>query len=214
MRGWIMAIYNTDLETGEITRLSNAQIKEKIQDMTGWSTKQYQKEYDKLRNKLRNYEATIGQKKPGAVNEELFKIIMGQQTTGLTQRQQAILDYSSASTALFRETAQSNRISDRLQNIAIDSLVDGSFRELINQSETTRREFEKWKNKVVAKETIVTPSGKKVIRKVTRAESGVTAKEVNEFLSGQAKDLHKRQKREYKNNKAYYDENDSYPGSD
>lgn len=209
-----MAIYSTDLETGEITRLTNAQIKEKIQDMTGWSTKQYQKEYDRLRNKLRNYEATIGQKKPGAVNEELFKIITRQQTTGLTLRQQSILDYSSASTGGFREKVQSNRISNRLQNIAIDSLVNGSFRELINKSETSRREFEKWKNEIVVKETIVTPSGKKVIREVTRAESGVTANEVNKFLSGLAKDLHKRQKREYKNNKAYYDENDSYPGSD
>lgn len=209
-----MAIYNTDLETGEIIRLSNAEIKSQIQAATGWSTKQYQKEYDKLRNKLRNYEATIGQKKPGAVNEELFKIVTRQQTTGLTERQQTILNYSSASTASFRVKAQSNRISNRLQNIAIDSLVNDSFRALINQSETTRREFEKWKNEIIVKETIVTPSGKKVIREVTRAESGVTAKEVNEFLSGQAKDLHKRQKREYKNNKAYYDENDSYPGSD
>lgn len=208
-----MAIYNTDLETGEITRLSNAEIKAQIQAATGWSTKQYQKEYDKLRNKLRNYEATIGKKKPGAVNEELFKIVTRQQTTGLTERQQAILNYSSASTASFKEKVQAGKISDRLQDIAIDSLVDDTFRGLLNKSEASRREFENWKNKVVKTETVIAPDGKKITRKITRKEAGITASEINKFLSGQAKDLHNRQRREYNNNRAYYEENDSYPES-
>lgn len=209
-----MAIYNTDLETGEIIRLSNAEIKSQIQAATGWSTKQYQKEYDKLRNKLRNYEATIGQKKPGAVNEELFKIVTRQQTTGLTVRQEAILNYSSASTTSFREKVKADKISNRLQNIAIDSLVNSNFRGLINQSETTRRKFEKWKNEIVKTETEIAPDGKKITREITRKEAGISAREVNKFLSGQAKDLHNRQRREYQNNRAYYEENDSYPGSD
>lgn len=209
-----MAIYNTDLETGEIKRLSNAEIKAEIQAQTGWNTQQYQKEYDKLRNKLRNYEATIGQKTPGAVNEELFKIVTRQQTTDLTERQQAILNYSSASTAGFKEKVQAGKISDRLQNIAIDSLIDGNFRGLLNKSETTRREFENWKNEVVKTETEIAPDRKKITREITRKEAGISAREINNFLSGQAKDLHNRQRREYRNNRAYYEENDSYPGSD
>lgn len=209
-----MAIYNTDRDTGEIRRLSNAEIKAQIQALTGWTTKQYQKEYDKLRNKLRNYEATIGQKKPGAVNEELFKIITRLKTTGVNERQQVILNYSSASTAGFKRKAQAGKISDRLEDMAINSLINGTYRGLLNKSETTRREFEEWKKEVVDKVTEIALDGKKTTREITREEAGLTAKDVNEFLSGQAKDLHNRQERQYKNNKAYYDENDSYPGSD
>lgn len=209
-----MPIYNTDLETGEIMRLSNAQIKAQIQAQTGWTTKQYQKEYDKLRNKLRNYEATIGQKNTGAVNEELYKIVTRQQTTGLTMRQQTILNFTSGSTKTFRENVQANRISDRLQNIAIDSLIDGNFKDLLNKSDTTRREYESWKNEIVEYRTLKTPDGKTITQGITRNEAGITAKDINKFLSGQAKNLHSRQRREYRNNKAYYDEHDSYPGSD
>ena len=209
-----MPIYNTDLETGEITRLSNAEIKAQIQAATGWSTKQYQQEYDKLRNKLRNYEATIGQKKPGAVNEELFKIVTRQQTTGLTERQQAILSYSSASTAGFKKKVEAGKISARLQNIAIDSLIDGNFRGLINKSEITRTEFEKWKNEIVNTVTEIAPDGKKITRNITRVEAGITAKEINKFLGGQAKELHKRQKRELESNRALHEENEYTIGSD
>lgn len=210
-----MAIYKTDLETGEIIHLSNAEIKKAIQDQTGWSTAQYQKEYDKLRNKLRNYEATIGQKKPGAVNEELYRIVTRQSTTDLTERQQAILNFTSASTKGFNEKAQSNNISTRLQNIAVDSLIDGSYRQLLNKSDTTRTAYEKWKNEVVRTEKRIDPAtGKLETIQITRVEDGISPKEINKFLGGQAKDLRGRQAREYENNRAYYDENDSYPGSD
>ena len=191
-----MAIYKTDRETGEIIRLTNAQIKAEIQLRTGWSTAQYQKEYDKLRNKLRNYEATIGQKQPGAVNEELFKIVTNERTTGLTERQKAIQQFTSATTGNFRERVSAGKVSARQQSIAIDGLIEGSFRGLLSRSETARQEFEKWKRDKIAKgET-------------------VSAREVNKFLGKQAKDLHRRQKAEYEANRAYYEEEDSYPGSD
>ena len=209
-----MAIYYTDMETGEIRPLSAAEIKAEIQRQTGWTTAQYQKEYDKLRNRLRNYEAAIGQSKPRAVNEELFKIVKYGNTTGLTLRQQAILKFSSASTKSFRHAAEENRLSSRLESIAINSLVNGSFRDLLDKSETTRIEFETWKNEIVDHERIKLPNGQYGDRPITRAEKGVTAREVNHFLGQQAKDLHKRQKREYEANKEFYERNSSYPGSD
>lgn len=191
-----MAVYKTDLETGEIIKLSTSQIKSEIQAATGWTTAQYQKEYDKLRNKLRNYEATIGAKTAGKVNEELYKIITAERTTGLTERQKAIKGFTSATTAQFREKAEKGQISERQQDAAIDSLVDGTFRALLSKSETTRQAFQEWKKEQIE-------------NKVT-----VTAKAVNKFLGGQAKDLHRRQKDEYEANKEMYDEEDSYPGSD
>lgn len=208
-----MAVYKTDLETGEIIRLTDKEIKAEVQALTGWNTAQYQKEYDKLRNKLRNYEAVIGQNKPRAVNEELYNIVQRQSTVGLTERQQAILNFTSASTKQFREKAIKETIAPRLEDIAIQSLKK-SFEGLIYKSDTVLVEYNLWLNEVVDVQTIKLSNGDVVTRSITRKEKGFTALELNAFLNMQAKDLHRRQREEYYANKAYYDNNDSYPGSD
>lgn len=47
-------IYQT--RNGERVKLTATEVKNFIMKEHGWSTEQYQKEYDKLRNRLRNYE--------------------------------------------------------------------------------------------------------------------------------------------------------------
>lgn len=50
----IKSIYQT--RNGERVKLTATEIKNFIMKERGWSSEQYQKEYDKLRNRLRNYE--------------------------------------------------------------------------------------------------------------------------------------------------------------
>ena len=57
-------------KTGEV--LTPKQVKAEIQSMKGWTTAQYQKEYDKFRNKVRNYETLSGVEKGKYKVQDLF----------------------------------------------------------------------------------------------------------------------------------------------
>ena len=57
-------------KTGEI--LTPKQVKAEIQAMKGWTTEQYNREYDKFRNKVRNYETLSGVEKGKYKVQELF----------------------------------------------------------------------------------------------------------------------------------------------
>lgn len=65
-----MAIINP--RTGK--RLTDRQIKSQIQELTGWSTSEYQKKYDIIRNRLRNYQKVTGTHKEERVNEFIYKV--------------------------------------------------------------------------------------------------------------------------------------------
>lgn len=65
-----MAIINP--RTGK--RLTDRQIKIQIQEITGWSTSEYQKKYDIIRNRLRNYQKVTGTHKEERVNEFIYKM--------------------------------------------------------------------------------------------------------------------------------------------
>ncbi|MCI6183600.1 MAG: hypothetical protein MR643_04820 [Clostridiales bacterium] len=57
-------------KTGEV--LTPKQVKAEIQAIKGWTTAQYQREYDKFRNKVRNYETVSGVEKGKYKVQELF----------------------------------------------------------------------------------------------------------------------------------------------
>ena len=57
-------------KTGEI--LTPKQVKAEIQAIKGWTTAQYQREYDKFRNKVRNYETLSGVEKGKYKVQELL----------------------------------------------------------------------------------------------------------------------------------------------
>lgn len=199
---------------GELRRLTNAEIKNQIQQYTGWSDLEYQREYAKFRNRLRNYEETIGQQRATPANEQLYRILQQRAETGtISGRNQAILNFSSASTRHFRERVKQGYITQVQQNLAIESLVNASFAGLLEKSETTRREFDKWLNEVVEVKTERDPKTGDLIRIEVLRSSKVTAAEINKFLRQQAKDLHARQAREYRANKARYASR-RYVGSD
>lgn len=60
-----------DFKTRDI--LSSRQIKSRVRAVTGWTNEQYNKQYDILRNKARNYEKLTGTKVETPVNELLFR---------------------------------------------------------------------------------------------------------------------------------------------
>lgn len=208
-----MAILRED-NNGELRRLSNAEIKAQIQQYTGWTDLEYQREYAKFRNRLRNYESAIGQTRPTPANEQLYRILQKRATTGqISARNQAILNFSSASTRHFRERVQQGYITQVQQNLAIQSLVNAAFAGLLEKSETTRRKFDKWINEVVETKTVKDPETGNITRIEVLRSAKVTAAEINKFLGQQAKDLHARQAREYRANKARYASR-RYVGSD
>lgn len=200
-----MAVYNVDKETGEIWEMTPAQIKTEIQERTGWDTSTYQKEYYKLRNRLRNYETVVGAKKPAAVNEEMLRILRNRQDPDaeLTGRQKAILEFSTAGAKGYRARAEAGRIPEAAEELAKNSLIEGTFQGLLKKSATARKAYNKWLNQTVRTRTETLPDGTKKRIRIKRKDT-VTAAEINRFLGGQAKDLHSRQKAEYDAAKAYY----------
>lgn len=57
-------------QTGEV--LTMKKVKAEIQAIKGWTTAQYQREYDKFRNKVRNYETLSGVEKGKYKVQDLF----------------------------------------------------------------------------------------------------------------------------------------------
>lgn len=57
-------------QTGEV--LTPKKVKAEIQAIKGWTTQQYQREYDKFRNKVRNYETLSGVEKGKYKVQDLF----------------------------------------------------------------------------------------------------------------------------------------------
>lgn len=205
-----MAIYRSNQITGELEQLTDRQIKKEIQDLTGWDTKQYQKEYDKFRNRIRNYEAVIGSvlKRP---NEEFLRIIRKQETGWeLNARQQGILSFTTSGTNTFKKQLQSGKVNYRLNEIATNAVI-GEFKGLLEKSQITRTAYENWLDEVIGQEPLKDNKGR-IIKDLTNKpimvdilrSSRVTPQEINKFLSGQAKDLHRRQAAELASNEAYY----------
>jgi molecular chaperone DnaK (HSP70) len=81
----------------------------------GWSSERYQREYDILRNKTRNYEHLTGKEKGSIkVNELLYTTTKAQKRYGTAYRPsaqvQAINALTSTGTAVFRERGASARV--------------------------------------------------------------------------------------------------------
>lgn len=217
-----MAIIRTDLETGEILQMTDREIKAEVQNITGWDTKQYQKEYDKFRNRLRNYESTIGAQTPKRANEEFLRIIRKQSAgRALTAEQNAYLKITSAGTKSYARKVKAGKVTkaqNRIANAAllgvnqfgdrqltesdIMNFTGGRFSNMVQSSPTIKKELREWLNDIVGYETI-RENGQKVDKPIYRYETATPA-DINKFLSGQAKDLHRWQRNTYNSNKGYY----------
>lgn len=62
--------------------LAAREIKRRVMSATGWTSEQYQKQYDILRNKTRNYERATGSTAKIAVNELLYQTTAAQRRYG------------------------------------------------------------------------------------------------------------------------------------
>lgn len=126
-----MAIVN--FRTGEV--LSDRQIKSAIMSANGWTSAQYQKEYDKLRNRVRNYEQTTGTASTGKikVNELLYQTSKAQKRYGGAYKPsklvQGILATPSTGTGVVQRHGVSKKAFAR-----IESSVLGAFTKFVQAS--------------------------------------------------------------------------------
>lgn len=109
-----------DIKSGK--QLSSREIKAAVMKAKGWTSAEYQKEYDKLRNKTRNYEQITGlQSGSIKVNELLYTQTKSQQRYGASYRPsrqlQAIQATPSTGTAVVRQKGVSSRVIAQQERI-------------------------------------------------------------------------------------------------
>ena len=74
-------------------------LKQRTMKLTGWTSEQYNKEYDKLRNRTRAYERAIGSSQKRNVSQILYYTQKAQKTgSRISTERQAILSTPSIST--------------------------------------------------------------------------------------------------------------------
>ena len=109
-----------DIKSGKT--LSAREIKAEIMRVKGWTTEEYQREYDKLRNRTRNYERITGRPSGSIrVNELLYTQAKSQQRYGTNYRpsrqMQAIQATPSTGTAVVRQRGVSARVISTQERI-------------------------------------------------------------------------------------------------
>lgn len=215
-------IIRTDPWTGAIKNMTDKEIKAEIMELKGYTTAEYQKAYDRLRNRVRNYETITGAKKGNIKVNELMLRIARREATGeqLTPQQQAITELTSASPATFRKSYELNKVSQAQEAIARTGVL-GTYGGLINKSATTKKALDDYLNEVIAREpmrdnggrVVYDDNGNVIMVDVLRS-ARVTAEELDKFLRRQAADLHRRQQAEIENNKSFYSRKRMKPGTD
>lgn len=125
-----MAIVN--MRTG--ATLTNKQIKSAIQRATGWSDTQYKKEYDVLRNKLRNYEQATGQAGAFKANELLYREQLSKKKYGAAYRPSALLESVRATPSTGTGIVKARGVSIATQR-KLASVELKAFKEFIKKSE-------------------------------------------------------------------------------
>ena len=113
-----MAIVN--LRTGKT--LSAKEIKAAVMKTKGWTSSEYQREYDKLRNRTRNYEQITGRASGSIkVNELLYTQAKAEARYGAAYRPsrqlQAIQATPSTGTAVVRQKGVSSRVISTQERI-------------------------------------------------------------------------------------------------
>lgn len=121
------------------------EIKKRVMSATGWTSEQYQKQYDILRNKTRNYERATGSKTQIKVNELLYQQTHAQKKYGAAYKPsrlvRAIMATPSASTGTVRRKGVSRATEERLEREIL-----GEFGEFVKKSTEGRRIVELYKD--------------------------------------------------------------------
>lgn len=120
-----MAIMN--LRTKKI--MSAKEIKSYVMKANNWTTAQYNKEYDKLRNRVRAYEKATGRTEKIAVNELLYTTTRARQRYGDNYRESRLLDNIMQTPSISSGKSLSKRAENRLFK-----RIENDFRGLIRKS--------------------------------------------------------------------------------
>lgn len=124
--------------------LTAREIKKRVMTATGWTSEQYQKQYDILRNKTRNYEKVTGSKTKIKVNELLYQQTHAQKRYGETYKPsrlvRAIMATPSASTGTVQRKGVSTATTERLEREIL-----GEFRGFTSRSAEGRKIEELYK---------------------------------------------------------------------
>lgn len=120
-----MAIVN--LRTKKI--MSAKEIKSYVMKAKGWTTEQYNKEYDKLRNRVRAYEKATGRTEKIAVNELLYTTTRAQQRYGNNYRESRLLN-----NIMQTPSVSSGRTLSKRSEEALFERIAADFQPLIEKS--------------------------------------------------------------------------------
>ena len=121
-----MAIMN--LRTKKI--MSAKEIKSYVMKANDWTTAQYNKEYDKLRNRVRAYEKATGRTEKIAVNELLYTTMRARQRYGDNYRESRLL-YNIMQTP---SVSSGRTLSKRAEKTLFERIA-ADFQPLIEKSE-------------------------------------------------------------------------------
>lgn len=111
---------------GKNKTLTAKEIKERTLKATGWTSEQYQREYDKLRNKVRNYERAVGESKKIAVNELLYTTQASQKKYGEAYKPSRLVRAILATPSTGTGVVQRQGVSARTQR-TLERQIMGEF---------------------------------------------------------------------------------------
>lgn len=218
-----MKKFNPQGKLSKVETLSAKEIKAYVIRARGYTTREYNKEYDLLRNRVRNYERLTGASKI-AVNKLLYSIVRAEvyaakegKPVNYTQEQRNVLSTTSANVkSTLSQRAQKQALKQvlgsgievnpiaydiktrqpSLYKVNIDNLSLGAFSQLVKLSKMARNKFQLWVNDYYNTNGTLP-----------------TAVEVNTFLSSAADQLHELQKLMASNRGEYYRRKGTKPGS-
>lgn len=117
--------------------LTARQVRQEIMRMRGWTSKEYERNYDRLRNRARNYEQITGARVEN-VAELLYNATVAEQRgykSGYAPLRQyrAVMATTSASTGAFARQVAAGRVSER-QSTTQRELLLNEYAGLISQN--------------------------------------------------------------------------------
>ena len=124
--------------------LSAKDIKAAVMKTTGWTNEQYQKQYDILRNKTRNYEQATGATGKIKVNELLYEQTRAQKRYGEAYRPSRLLRAIQATPSVSTGAVQRGGVSKQTE-ARLEREILGEFSGFTQKSTEGRRIVELYK---------------------------------------------------------------------
>lgn len=197
----------TRIIRGRRVELTARQIKQRVRELTGWSSEEYSRRYDVFRNRTRNYERAFGLER-GSIkaNEAFYRIINKQVYAEERYGEEVGAEFGS-----YNPEADTGAIEYSQQELGIlQSGASSTGRAL------TRAQLQAAKQRVVSDFSALISKSPSVNQKYAQfvAENpNATAAETREFLVQAANEMKELQRQEYEANRDFYDRYGLAPGS-